>query len=773
VATSTPGLSCPPDIATWLPEAADKWTALSPEDQEWIRFLKYCDDLYDSAGVDGLAGLDFIYDTLNDVPGLNTLWPSEWLENVSISELGKDWGKHQAEDFLDAVAPEDVPEPSGLTRASRLMDGLNQKLAQPYKFDVFVPDSYNYGILTTYRQRWKPLAYQVGDLVASMPMAPGETRSFETHKVVKTTRSQKEVEKSLSSRTGESTVTGRVESEIVQKASNATNFAMSVEGSVNVAIANIGASTQFGANQAADSAQTKRDLRESTEKAAQEYRDERTLEVTSEESVTGETTEKRTISNPNNEITVTYLFYELQRRYEVAERLESVRPVVLVAFHVPQPDQIDEAWLVSYEWILRKVILHDRFLPALDYLTQGFAGDEIGVEIRKAQWESQMAVVGTLADNVSTSTRLRDASRRALLEATESVAGKDGMIKNLGQALFPSGPEDAEVQSAQREAAQRSLEWVSTDFATAQSRLEAAVNALRQATDDYCSALQERTNRRVSIDQLRLHVKQNIFYYMQAIWAHEPADQRYFRLYDLPVQWPVVDPAGYTVSEWTPPPSPWLRSMHPAPQIFEPKGSGPTLELKVPPPTLGPERPLHQVADLDTLLGFKGNYAIFPLKEDNGITTYMSQAYFDDYFGVIDPDPLGRIPTTSEALALAECAWNKPETTEADRTEITQWLLEVMANQGAVSDELVVPTGQLYIEALPGAHPLLEAFKLEHRALDLERAVIDGKVREVELLRRAARLVQGDLSDADVDQRVEVTGGAGVTVSVPPATGGS
>jgi hypothetical protein len=443
----------------------------------------------------------------------------------------------------------------------------------------------------------------------------------------------------------------------------------------------------------------------------------------------------------------------------------------MVAFHVPQPDQVDEAWLVQQEWILRKVILHDRFLPALDSLTQSFAGEEIGVEVKKAQWEAQMSVVKTLSDNVSVSTRLRDASRRALLDATESVAGKDGLIKNLGQALFPSGPEDAEVQSAQREAAQRSLEWVNADFATAQARLEAAVNALRQATDDYTHAVEQRTNRRVGIDQLKLHVKQNIFYYMQAIWAHEPADQRYFRLYDLPVQWPAVDPAGYTVSAWTPPPAFPLHSLGTLPRPIRPESPGPNAQLHVPAPTLGPERPLHQVADLDTLLGFKGNYAIFPLKEDNGITTYMSQAYLDDLFGVADPDPFGRIPTTTEALELAECAWNKAGTTDADRTEITQWLLEVMSNQGMVSDELIVPTGQLFVEALPGAHPLLEAFKLQHRALDLERAAIDGRVREVELLRRAARLIQGDLSDAEVEQRVEVTGAAGVTVGVPPAGG--
>ncbi|VTZ59781.1 hypothetical protein EMEDMD4_1240009 [Sinorhizobium medicae] len=35
----------------------------------------------------------------------------------------------------------------------------------------------------------------------------------------------------------------------------------------------------------------------------------------------------------------------------------------------------------------------------------------------------------------------------------------------------------------------------------------------------------------IDIDlRLRMHVKQNILFYMQAIWNHEPPDQRFFRL---------------------------------------------------------------------------------------------------------------------------------------------------------------------------------------------------------------------------------------------------
>jgi hypothetical protein len=161
-----------------------------------------------------------------------------------------------------------------------------------------------------------------------------------------------------------------------------------------------------------------------------------------------------------------------------------------------------------------------------------------------------------------------------------------------------------------------------------------------------------------------------------------------------------------------------------------------------------------------------------PLKQGNAITDFMAQGFLDSYFGVLDPDPFGRVPTTAQALDLAECAWHRPETTDEDRAEITAWLTAVMAAQARISQEVIVPTGQLFMEALPGTHPLLEDFKLAHRAVDLERAVTEAKVRQVELLRRVARVAAGDLSDPDIEQRIEVNGAEpALTLDVPAPAG--
>src|SRR5262249_47765985 len=161
-------------------------------------------------------------------------------------------------------------------------------------------------------------------------------------------------------------------------------------------VADAKGSVEFGANQALDSAETKRFFREAVRKATQEYRNERTLELSTENVTTTEAIETGEISNPNNELTVTYLFYELQRRVEISEQLHRVTPVVLFAFEVPRPDQIDEDWLLTHDWILRRVLLDDQLLPALDMLANSFAGDELAVDIRRREWEAQLEVVKTL-----------------------------------------------------------------------------------------------------------------------------------------------------------------------------------------------------------------------------------------------------------------------------------------------------------------------------------------------------------------------------------------
>ena len=43
------------------------------------------------------------------------------------------------------------------------------------------------------------------------------------------------------------------------------------------------------------------------------------------------------------------------------------------------------------------------------------------------------------------------------------------------------------------------------------------------------------------------------------------------------------------------------------------------------------------MADLGTLLGFVGNYMVFPMKKHNALTEFMVMPYVDASFGAMDP----------------------------------------------------------------------------------------------------------------------------------------
>jgi hypothetical protein len=664
-----------------------------------------------------------------------------------------------------SLANEILSNPTGtLSRVRKLLLEIGHRMSEPYAFHLFVPDSYNFGIMTTYRQRWEPLTYQAGDLVATIPLAPGETRKFNQRVIVRKSRSEREIDKSLSSRREESSQTSRADAEIVRKASTGTNFKQTAEGSFTIGIVSLEGTTEFGHNQMNESANVKKDFREAVARAAQDYSKERQTEVTTSSSEDIETTTSGELSNPNNELTVTYLLYELQRRYRISEHLYKLTPVILVAQRVPAPHEIDEAWLLAHEWILHRVLLDDGLKLALDYLKE-FPGEELSVEIKRANWQKQMELVDELESALTEQINARDELRKSLVDTIQgkelAEAAEDSAQKNITEAVLTGGlsflfgddkDKKAELLEAQRKALQMSLGYVEETVKEIQQKLTRGIEALQQATEELTRGLEKQTNKRTTIDQLRVHVKENVLHYMQAIWAHEPHDQRFFRLYDLDIQW-VTEPAGVANVEG---------ALIGGNIGDYPLGSGIIIDMPLPmiPVTT---RKLVEVADLDTLLGFKGNYLIFPLKEPCYLTRFMMQEYVDDYFGIHDPDPYGNY-TTEELLEYIECAYHDQGATEDVRAILRDTLIERLTSPRRDAEEIVVPTGKLFIEALPGEHALLEDFKLLHRGMDVMKVRAEVREAELENLRRAARLIAGEREDPDIDKRVLVQGNAGVVV---------
>jgi hypothetical protein len=186
------------------------------------------------------------------------------------------------------------------------------------------------------------------------------------------------------------------------------------------------------------------------------------------------------------------------------------------------------------------------------------------------------------------------------------------------------------------------------------------------------------------------------------------------------------------------------------------------------------------VADIENLIGFKGNYMIFSMVNFNYMTWFMMQNYlYIDEAGVAakDPDPLAGLTPNQMKDAMATVYAADPGSFEAQiRVTLPDGTIKTVSKQQIFEEIMlrllstqnqemvIVPSNSLYIEALPGTHPLLEDFKLIHRAIDVKKAQAEARHAELENLRLAARLANSELGDPDIEKVVVVGTGQNVTV---------
>jgi hypothetical protein len=654
---------------------------------------------------------------------------------------------------------------------SSLVRHLEQRAKAAYPFTVFAANgaerSVNFGLITTYRQHWVPVAYQVGRLVRSEPLAPKEVRRFTRKTVVRKSRAEKEVANNLRARKEEMDSTSRSESDIVRRALGKTTFSLSADGSYDIGISSGSAKTAFEKSAEVASEETKKDFHEAVVKAAQEYRDERNIEVNISTSTDTEIESSGEISNPNDEITVTYLFYELQRRMQVTERLHRVTPVVLVAREVPTPGEVDDDWLVAYDWILRRVLLDDSFVPALAYLSSRLPGDELALtEMRKTLAQQRELTEQLQSEVVALQDRAtrRYASLERSIEKRAAAIGDestDGWYTDAFEffAGSSSSPEAAQVRE---EAARDAYEKAAQDEKNLRMRVEREVTALAAATEAYSKSLAEHTNRQAQVARLKQHVTQNILYYMQAIWSYEPTDQQYFRLHRVAVPVLRAKSQTFTLKRATAPIGVGLPGLR-APHVFEVICNS-TLEVTSGQSTETVE--LATVADLDRPLGYKGNYMIFPLKSSNALTDFMMTPYVDAELGLRDPDDPSNWTLAEFAEYVLCLQRHRPAEFASAKAELAAIYRTLLTKPLRNGEEIIVPTDSLFIEALPGSHSVLEEFKLRHRAMDVMKVRAEVRGAEIENVRMAARLLAAEYDDPTIDRRITIDGTA-ANVLVP------
>lgn len=689
----------------------------------------------------------------------------------------------QGERLIDSVRHDDY-----YTLHKTLRD-LSDRMSGKYEFTVFAADkdyhSVNFGLMNTYRQQWTPLMYQAGKIAKTIPLSPGEQIDYSVKVIQRDKRSSKEAKKNNSSLTNEQSSISRVEADIMAKAQNKTNFGLTAEGNFDVGLYEGKATTTFGVEAASESSQNRKDFREAVLKAVQDYKNETSIEVTTESDFSSETTASGRINNKNEELSMTLVFLELQKRYRISEKIYRVMPVVLVAQEVPTPDQITPAWILAHDWILNRHLLDDSFRPTLRYIANNSVGDDFSLRELRKNLRQQRNLVDTLRIEFSSASVEADNRYKALetqISARideEHAEATDGLVNDIAE-FFGRGPaltavlgggggQDPEAAKARELAAKDAHQYALEKAEKVSSALRQEINNLHTLTDQYNKTLQARLDNETRVKRLLVHIRNNIFYYMQAIWSMEPPDQRYLRLHKVRVPVLELESRTYRVKVAKEKESDDLFSS------FRELGTEKHKaflygQLKHNPNGSFDTKSLVEIADLDTVLGFKGNYMIFPMKQHNALTEFMAAPYIDSAFGAMDPDELSNI-NLDEYSKYVCCLHRKlsPDKFDEIKPQLKVWLEKLMASPLRNGDEIIVPTGSLFIQTLVDPHPVLEDFKLKHRALDVFKVQEEVRKAALENVRLAARLLNQERDDPDVDRKIVIEGAGAIVVPQPDA----
>jgi len=480
----------------------------------------------------------------------------------------------------------------------------------------------------------------------------------------------------------------------------------------------------------------------------------------------------------------------------VREAIYKLTPVILVAQEMPRPQDIDADWLLTHDWILRRVILDDSFLPAFDYLAQSVAGDEVGLAETRINIDQQRRIVDELKGEL-VAARQRASAQQAvlgrgvwqkLLDSSKGDGGGGGLLGSIAGAvsgavadvgefivdaadkigdkvLGPDAPKSEAAHNAAKEAAERAAD----EARDLMFRLEREVTALNALLEKYAKAYSDHVNRLTQIARLRVHVKQNILYYMQAIWNHEPPDQRFFRLHNTKTPTLrylrrrfAIDFDEVRSSALVNMPHRTLARFSPSPV----RTYGAEIKCQINPQL--EFVPLSQAADLDNLMGFKGNYAIFSLKQSNALTDFMMEPYVDRGLNLlVDPDELGN--WSLEEFACYVCCLKERLTNDefkAIKPELKEQYKTLLSASRRADEMITIPSGSLFIEALPATHSLIEEFKARHRAVDVKKVQAEVRKLELENIRYASRVLENELDDPDIDKKIVIEGTSQVVV--PP-----
>ena len=327
-----------------------------------------------------------------------------------------------------------LPGGPALAADPRLLDSLRDLVATlplPEPAEIRPTLGFEVG----YRQVWTTLGYRRGRLLRSIPLTADARKeiSVKTWAVRKRRREENQsVENDISTEiVGDEKWTHAATKQLSADLNQSIDSNMKVSATVPVPPASINVERGNAARTAGavkgSITDTEERVHQATVKVTDALRRKVSSTVETSEEAGFEETVRDTIVNPNKCNTLTYHFFEITERHEVATQLESIVPVLLVPLADPV---ITPAWLLAHECLLREHLPCEAFYAGFDAARAVAAQDHLG------QFAGDLD-----SDQVKAASAATLAAVEAVLSAYLSLAGS---------TIIPAGTEDADPGAMQR-----------------------------------------------------------------------------------------------------------------------------------------------------------------------------------------------------------------------------------------------------------------------------------------------------------------------------------
>jgi hypothetical protein len=243
-----------------------------------------------------------------------------------------------------------------------------------------VPQQVQLGIVNEYRVAWHPLGHSLGQIVYSMPLAPGESVNLAVIDWTRRDEAQRKERTTVDEQLVHNEHRDRIISEAVTAAAreyqHGSNFSAGVSGVLGSSSGGTGAGIAGSLGGSTSSSSGSRDISGSTiqklsdniTQASSSMRELQSTVVVHSTQSEREAIETRTIVNYNHSHALTILYYEVLRHFRVVTEFVRQRPAVFVKFKTDWFDDLNGALrsIVDNRAVLAGALLDARLAGAFD-----------------------------------------------------------------------------------------------------------------------------------------------------------------------------------------------------------------------------------------------------------------------------------------------------------------------------------------------------------------------------------------------------------------------